>query len=179
MAARQLPKLKTRVRFPSLAPIIQPALRRFNYWHVLWNWTRPEGSERSVSEVKGAQQNHQEHFAIGLILYGNYTFPSLAPIIQPAMRRFNYWHVFLFINKIPTLLHTLVIPTQVGIHCLYYEAWAKWHPAGAYETIKTIDSRTRREWRCFFQWMAFINLEIISFIVTPWPDHGAQVDANL
>ena len=32
MVARQLPKLKTRVRFPSPAPRIQPVLYRFNYW---------------------------------------------------------------------------------------------------------------------------------------------------
>ena len=34
MVARQLPKLKTRVRFPSPAPEIQPVLYRFNLWHV-------------------------------------------------------------------------------------------------------------------------------------------------
>ena len=34
MAARKLPKLQTRVRFPSPAPKIQSALCRFNFWHV-------------------------------------------------------------------------------------------------------------------------------------------------
>ena len=42
----------------------------------------PIGSERSVSEVKGAQQNHQEHFAIGMILYGNYTVRRAATRIK-------------------------------------------------------------------------------------------------
>ena len=61
-----------------------------------------------------------------------------------------------FINKIPALLHTLVIPTQVGIHCLYYEAWAKWHPTGTYETIRSpcrgaIDSRLRGNDDVFLQ----------------------------
>ena len=62
MVARQLPKLKTRVRFPSPAPRIQPAVCRFNYWQC-GDGIEPdqEGSEQSDSEVKGAQQNHQEH----------------------------------------------------------------------------------------------------------------------
>lgn len=34
MVARQLPKLKTRVRFPSPAPKIQPAFCRFNFYYV-------------------------------------------------------------------------------------------------------------------------------------------------
>ena len=78
MAARQLPKLKTRVRFPSPAPKIQSAFRRFNF--CMWGWkrTRPRGFETERSAVKGAQQNHQERSDWYDFVW-EFTSPSPAP----------------------------------------------------------------------------------------------------
>ena len=70
MAARQLPKLKTRVRFPSPAPKINRRNRRFCFW-IVGDGIEPDkaasaaqGSERSgvgsPHAVKGARRNHQE-----------------------------------------------------------------------------------------------------------------------
>ncbi len=70
MAARQLPKLKTRVRFPSPAPKINRRKRRFCFW-IVGDGIEPDkaasaaqGSERSgvcsPHAVKGARRNHQE-----------------------------------------------------------------------------------------------------------------------
>ena len=51
MVARQLPKLKTRVRFPSPAPEIQPTLVvGFIFGLRRWKRTRQKGSEQSENE---------------------------------------------------------------------------------------------------------------------------------
>ena len=80
---------------------------------MVWLDEEPTGSERSVSEVKGAQQNHQEHFAIGMILYGNYTVRPGPPELKSLFRDFYFglvgrepkvqstsfcdWHDFVYI----------------------------------------------------------------------------------
>ena len=73
--------------FPSPAPRIQPALCRFNCW-LCGVGSEPErvalategfGTQRQRSE-RGPTKSPRA-FAIGLILYGNYTFPSPAPEI--------------------------------------------------------------------------------------------------
>ena len=64
-------------------------------------------------------------------------YEQFAPCITPAQEKFRTPHTR------HTRFFSLVIPAKAGIHCLYHEALAKWHPAGIYETIKTIDSRLR------------------------------------
>ena len=64
MAARQLPKLKTRVRFPSPAPKIKPTLCRFYFWFVdaEKNPTESPRDERVRKQVDFGSNAHQNRY---------------------------------------------------------------------------------------------------------------------
>ena len=88
MAARQLPKLKTRVRFPSHAPRIQPALCRFNYWLCgVGREPDQEGSERQLTRTSEYEVRvlRSERGPWSENEHGNQTFPSPAPPIFTAV----------------------------------------------------------------------------------------------
>ena len=84
MVARQLPKLKTRVRFPSPAPKkIKPTLCWRLFFGFVGDGIEPdtEGSERSAfaRSERDPPKSPRVYHTIGLISAGNYTFPSPAP----------------------------------------------------------------------------------------------------
>ena len=96
MAARQLPKLKTRVRFPSPAPKIEPVLRRLYFWIVV---TEANPIKRGRKQVDFASVAWRNRYGLPAGIYAE-GFPSPAPKIEPVLRRLYFWIVVTEANPI-------------------------------------------------------------------------------
>ena len=78
MAARQLPKLKTRVRFPSPAPKIKPAFCRLYFWIVA---VEENPIKRGRNQVDFASATQRNRHGLPADIYAE-GFPSPAPRLK-------------------------------------------------------------------------------------------------